>query len=60
MNFSSENCTKPRSLQQFQSVQREWCRKLDDYRSNLSKCKDLYEVSKDSIDQKDSVTPVVE
>ena len=41
--FFKENCAKPKSLEQFHAVQREWCRKMDNYRNNLSKWQNLYE-----------------
>ncbi|CAK5055832.1 unnamed protein product [Meloidogyne enterolobii] len=43
IKVDGENCTKPKSLEQFHAVQREWCRKMDNYRNNLSKWQNLYE-----------------
>ncbi|KAL7074508.1 hypothetical protein ACQ4LE_006328, partial [Meloidogyne hapla] len=37
-----ENCSKPKSIEQFHAVQREWCRRMDNYRNNLSKWQNLY------------------
>jgi hypothetical protein len=44
----TEDCAKPKSVEQFHAVQREWCRRMDAYRSNLSKWQNLYESGPDS------------
>uniref|UniRef100_A0A915EJA6 Semaphorin-2A n=1 Tax=Ditylenchus dipsaci TaxID=166011 RepID=A0A915EJA6_9BILA len=43
VRVDGEDCARPRSVEQFRSVQREWCRKMDSYKSNLSKWQGLYD-----------------
>ncbi|KAK0429262.1 hypothetical protein QR680_011282 [Steinernema hermaphroditum] len=38
-----ENCAQPRTLDQFRSVQREWCKKYDNYKESLSKWQNWHE-----------------
>ena len=38
-----EDCAKPKNVGQFHAAQREWCRRMDAYRTNLSKWQSLYE-----------------
>uniref|UniRef100_A0A0N5A1N3 Sema domain-containing protein n=1 Tax=Parastrongyloides trichosuri TaxID=131310 RepID=A0A0N5A1N3_PARTI len=33
----TEKCTQPKSVDQFRSIQREWCKKFDAYKTNLTK-----------------------
>jgi hypothetical protein len=33
VRIDDENCTRPKTVEQFHSLQREWCRKFDNYRS---------------------------
>ncbi|TKR59254.1 hypothetical protein L596_028954 [Steinernema carpocapsae] len=37
LTVDGENCAQPRTLDQFRSVQRDWCRKYDNYKESLSK-----------------------
>ncbi|KAI6179439.1 hypothetical protein M3Y98_00610600 [Aphelenchoides besseyi] len=37
-----KDCSRPKTVQQFHSVQREWCKKYDHYKQNLSKWKNWY------------------
>lgn len=37
------DCARPRTVEQFHSVQREWCKKYDSYKSNLMKWQNWYE-----------------
>lgn len=37
------DCARPRTIEQFRSVQREWCKKYDNYKSNLLKWQNWYE-----------------
>lgn len=39
----TEDCTRPKSVEQFRSAQRDWCKKLNAYKSNLSRWQSLYE-----------------
>ena len=43
LSIDGEDCAKPKSVEQFHAVQREWCRRMDAYRSNLSKWQSLYD-----------------
>lgn len=43
IQIDGEDCAHPKSVEQFHAVQREWCRRMDAYRSNLSKWQNLYE-----------------
>ncbi|KAF7638691.1 Sema domain-containing protein [Meloidogyne graminicola] len=43
IKIDGENCVKPKSIEQFHAIQREWCRRMDNYRNNLSKWQSLYE-----------------
>ena len=38
-----EECTRPATVEQFHSIQREWCRKFDSYKSNMVKWQRWYE-----------------
>jgi hypothetical protein len=33
----SEDCSRPTTVERFHSAQREWCKKADQYKTNLSK-----------------------
>lgn len=38
-----EDCAKPKTVEQFHSANREWCKKYDQYKTNLSKWQRLYD-----------------
>uniref|UniRef100_A0A183C410 Sema domain-containing protein n=1 Tax=Globodera pallida TaxID=36090 RepID=A0A183C410_GLOPA len=39
------DCARPKSVEQFRSAQREWCRRMDAYRNNLSKWQSVHEAN---------------
>ncbi|KAI1730726.1 sema domain-containing protein [Ditylenchus destructor] len=54
------DCARPRTVEQFRSVQREWCKKMGDYKSNFSKWQNFYDTNQshcsrtDAVDDKDA------
>uniref|UniRef100_A0A914HPX1 Sema domain-containing protein n=1 Tax=Globodera rostochiensis TaxID=31243 RepID=A0A914HPX1_GLORO len=45
LKVDGEDCARPKSVEQFRSAQREWCRRMDAYRSNLSKWQSAHEAN---------------
>jgi len=43
IKVDEEECTRPSTVEQFHSIQREWCRKFDNYKSNMLKWQRWYE-----------------
>uniref|UniRef100_A0A0K0F980 Semaphorin-2A (projected from Caenorhabditis elegans ortholog mab-20) n=1 Tax=Strongyloides venezuelensis TaxID=75913 RepID=A0A0K0F980_STRVS len=41
--IDNEKCTQPKSIEQFRSIQREWCKKFDSYKTNLAKWQSWYD-----------------
>ncbi|KAL3120336.1 hypothetical protein niasHT_001149 [Heterodera trifolii] len=45
LRVDGADCARPKSVEQFRSAQREWCRRMDTYRSNLSKWESIREAN---------------
>uniref|UniRef100_A0A7E4VNZ1 Sema domain-containing protein n=1 Tax=Panagrellus redivivus TaxID=6233 RepID=A0A7E4VNZ1_PANRE len=43
VRVDEEECTRPATIEQFQSIQREWCRKFDAYKHNMQKWQRWYD-----------------
>uniref|UniRef100_A0AC34FJF8 Sema domain-containing protein n=1 Tax=Panagrolaimus sp. ES5 TaxID=591445 RepID=A0AC34FJF8_9BILA len=43
VRVDDEECSRPATIEQFHSIQREWCRKFDSYKSNMLKWQRWYE-----------------
>lgn len=54
IRVDDSDCARPRTVEQFRSAQREWCKKMGDYKSNLSKWKTFYDTNQSYCSRSDA------
>uniref|UniRef100_A0AC35TU52 Sema domain-containing protein n=1 Tax=Rhabditophanes sp. KR3021 TaxID=114890 RepID=A0AC35TU52_9BILA len=45
VEVDTEDCAQPKTVNQFRSIQREWCRKFDNYKDSLSRWQNWYDAN---------------